>query len=157
MNGATVADVDDDDSMDIIAVSAEGSVAEISIWEAGVPFDRNSWEWPTYHFDMARTGLYQSPITNIAETETNINFTYAKISPTILHAGANLNLSITHAGNINLDLYNVSGKLITNMFNKYLAIGNYKLTLPTNLNSGVYFIRQSTYSKSINHKIIINK
>jgi len=157
MNGATVADVDGDDSMDIVAVSADGPVMEVSIWEAGVPFIRNSWEWPTYHFDMARTGLYRSPVSGIHETETNTLIKTIRIYPTLLYAGANLNLTVSNAGNITLDLYDVSGKLIINMFNGYLTVGDYKFALPMNLSSGIYFIHQSTNSKSINHKIIIHK
>jgi len=157
MNGATVADVDDDDSMDIIAVSAEGSAMQISIWEAGVPFNRTRWEYPTYHFDMARTGLYQSLVSGIHETEANTLIKTIRISPTLLHAGANLNLIVSNAGNITLDLYDVSGKLIINMFDGYLNVGDYKFTLPMSLSSGVYVLHQNTNSVSINHKIIIHK
>jgi hypothetical protein len=61
LNGVTVADVDGDDSLDIVAVSDYEDLTQISIWEAGVPLTSGIWEWPTYQFDMARTGLYRAP------------------------------------------------------------------------------------------------
>uniref|UniRef100_A0A7C4GDJ7 VCBS repeat-containing protein n=1 Tax=candidate division WOR-3 bacterium TaxID=2052148 RepID=A0A7C4GDJ7_UNCW3 len=67
MNGATVADVDGDDSLDIVVVAASGAVMEVTVYEAGVPFNRAAWEWPTYQFDMCRTGRYQPCPTGVAE------------------------------------------------------------------------------------------
>jgi len=66
INGVTVADVDGDDSLDIIGVGSNGPM-EVKIWEAGVPFSRMSWEWPTYHFDMARTGRYVAPSVGVED------------------------------------------------------------------------------------------
>jgi hypothetical protein len=157
MNGATVADVDGNDSMDIVAVSAEGSIMEVSIWEAGVPFNRNSWEWPTYHFDMARTGLYRSSISAIKETEATTIPANLRISPNPLRSGSNVNLTVVNAGNIRLDLYDITGKLITNMFNGYLIAGNHKFNLPLSLTNGIYFIHQTKNGVSFNHKLIIQK
>lgn len=67
LNGPNVADVNGDDSLDIVAVSAHAGRLDVTIWEAGVPFNRLSWEWPTYQFDMARTGLYRWAQTGVAE------------------------------------------------------------------------------------------
>jgi hypothetical protein len=157
LNGATVADVDGDDSLDIVAVSAYGSVMQVSIWEAGVPFNRNSWEWPTYHFDMARTGLYQSPITCIMETQNNINIPHVKISPTIFRAGTQFNLAVAQAGYVKLDLYDISGKLIMNIVNGYLSADEYKFNLPSQVSSGIYFLHECYNNISNNYKIIIQK
>jgi hypothetical protein len=70
LNGATVADIDGDDSLDIVGVSAYAARVQVSIWEAGVPFSRASWEFPTYQFDMQRTGLYRAYVSGVAERET---------------------------------------------------------------------------------------
>lgn len=67
MSGATIADVDGDDSLDIVVVSAGSSTMDVTVYEAGVPFSRAAWEWPTYQFDMRRTGLYQRYLTGVAE------------------------------------------------------------------------------------------
>ena len=67
LNGVNVADVDGDDSLDIVAVSAYSGRMDVTIWETGVAWGRMAWEWPTYQFDMARTGLYRWATSGIEE------------------------------------------------------------------------------------------
>jgi hypothetical protein len=67
LNGANVADMNGDGLLDIVAVSAHADRLDVTIWEAGVPFSRTSWEWPTYQFDMQRTGRYQAAMTGVSE------------------------------------------------------------------------------------------
>ena len=155
MNGATVADVDGDDSMDIIAVSAYESEMQVSIWETGVPFNRMSWEWPTYHFDMARTGLYQSSNIGIAESKPNIILTNFRLSSNPIRAGSNLNFTLAKAGKIKLDLYDKTGRLVKNLFGGNLATGEHKLTLPAELTNGIYFIRLRVNDDVVSSKLIL--
>lgn len=157
MNGATVADVDGDDSMDIIAVSAYGSSMQVSIWKAGVAFNRASWEWPTYHFDMARTGLYRPFQSGIEESHINQASWQSNIIPNPIHQGANLYFTINQSGYIKLDLYDKTGTLVKNIYCGYLDSGKHKLTLPTNLVNGIYFLKQNTNNLSISHKLVIYK
>jgi hypothetical protein len=157
MNGATIADIDGDDSMDIIAVSAEGSVMQVSIWEAGVPFNRNSWEWQTYHYNMARTGLYQSMASGINEPELNEPQVNARIFPNLLHAGSAINITLQNSGNTTIDLFDITGKLISNMYKGYLGNGIHKFRLPLNLTNGIYFIQQTQDDVMSNYKLILQK
>jgi hypothetical protein len=157
LNGATIADVDGDDSMDIVAVSAEGSIMQVSIWKAGVPFNRASWEWSTYHFDMARTGLYQPFQSGIEESQIHQVFMQSILTPNPVHPGADLYFSINQAGNIKLDLYDKTGALVKNIFFGYLDSGKHKLSLPSNLVNGIYFLKQNTDKLSISHKLVIYK
>lgn len=155
LNGATVADIDGDDSLDIIAVSAQGSVMQVSVWEAGVPFNRNCWQWPTYHFDMARTGWYRSPETGLEETQSFQQTALINISPTIIRPGAAIKITITSPVKIKLDLYDITGKLITNMLNDYLSVSKYNVEIPAMVKSGIYFVCAKTKHQIINEKIII--
>ena len=157
LNGATVADVDGDDSMDIIAVSAYESEMQVSIWEAGVPFNRMSWEWQTYHFDMARTGLYQPAQVGLAETKSKKVLTNFKISPNPVRSGSNLNFTLAKAGKIKLDLYDKTGSLVKNLFCGNLAIGEHKLTLPSELANGIYFVRLRIGDSSFNYKLVLQR
>jgi FG-GAP-like repeat len=155
LNGATVADVDGDDSMDIIAVSAYESEMQVSIWETGIPFNRMSWEWPTYHFDMARTGLYQSPNIGITESKSNKILTDFRLTSNPIHPSSNLNFTLAKAGNIRLDLYDKTGSLVKNLFLGNLAVGTHQLTLPSNLASGIYFIRLKINNDLVTSKLIL--
>jgi hypothetical protein len=157
MNGATVADVDGDDSMDIISVSNYESEMQVSIWEAGVPFNRMSWEWQTYHFDMARTGLYQSPNIGIGESKPNQLLMNLRLSPNPVHAGSNLHFTLVKAGNIKLDLYDKAGSLVKNILCGTLASGEHQLTLPSDLASGIYFIRLSVDGAAFSTKLILTR
>ncbi len=157
MNGATVADVDGDDSMDIVAVSAEGSTMQVSIWKAGVPFNRASWEWPTYHYDMARTGLYQPFQSGIEESQIHQAFVQSILTPNPVRPGANLYFTLNQAGYIKLDLYDKTGALVKNIFYGHLESGKHKLSLPSNLVNGIYFLKQNTDKLSISHKLVIYK
>jgi hypothetical protein len=155
LNGATVADVDGDDSMDIIAVSAEGSIMQVSIWKAGVPFNRASWEWPTYHFDMARTGLYHPYQSGIEESSANRIYTKLLISPNPISPGSNLFFNLNRAGNYDFDLYDKAGIQRKHLFSGYLDSGKHQLTLPHDLINGIYFLKQTIDKTSNTYKLTI--
>jgi hypothetical protein len=157
LNGATVADVDGDDSMDIIAVSAYESEMQVSIWEAGVPFDRMSWEWQTYHFDMARTGLYQPASVGILEKKTKKISPNFKIFPNPVRTGLNLKFILNEASHIRIDLYDKTGSLVKNLFTGNLANGEHELTLPKRLANGIYFVRIRLNDTTINSKLILTR
>ncbi len=157
LNGVTVADVDGDDSMDIIAVSNYQSEMQVSIWEAGVPFNRMSWEWPTYHFDMARTGLYQPAQVGIAETKSKKLMTNFRISPNPIHSGSNLNFSLGNTSDVKIDLYDKTGSLVRNLFCGNITGGTHKFTLPTELANGIYFVRLRIEDTAINSKLILTR
>ncbi|MEO0094102.1 MAG: FG-GAP-like repeat-containing protein [candidate division WOR-3 bacterium] len=157
LNGATVADVDGDDSMDIIAVSAYESEMQVSIWEAGVPFSRMSWEWQTYHFDMARTGLYRPAQVGIFEKKSERVFRNLKIAPNPIKPGSNLKFYLKEAERIEIDLYDKTGSLVKNLFAGNLTKGEHKLVLPSQLASGVYFIRFKINNTTISSKLILTR
>ncbi len=157
LNGVTVADVDGDDSMDIIAVSAYESEMQVSIWEAGVLFNRMSWEWPTYHFDMTRTGLYQPAQVGIAETKSKKLMTNFRISPNPIRSGSNLNFTLGNTSNVKIDLYDKTGSLIRNFFYGNINSGTHKLTLPSELANGIYFVRLRIDDTVISSKLILTR
>lgn len=157
LNGATVADVDGDDSLDIIAVSANGPYMQISIWQANVPFHRHTWQWPTYHFDMARTGLYQTASSGIYENQTNCKINNSKIKSSIFLQNSTINLEIPTNSEIILNLYNITGQLQTCLYHGYLMAGMHKFKLPLDIKNGIYLVQEQTKSSIINHKVIILK
>ncbi len=137
LNGATVADVDGDDSLDIVAVSACGGEMDVTIWEAGVPFDRTSWEWPTYQFDMQRTGLYQTPTTGFSGQSPGPALAAAlRVSPNPAQAGQSVKFTSGAAWPGSVELYDRSGRILGRV--ELLAGAG---RLPEDLVPGVYFVR----------------
>jgi hypothetical protein len=136
LNGATVADVDGDDTMDIIAVTYDnGNTMSVYIWETNVQFSRERWQWQTYQFDMARTGLYQRVTTGAGEAKPNRLNNNLPISPTIVRPGARLKIRSPLPG-FRFRIYDRDGRLITET-----APTNGQLKLPAKLTPGVYFIQ----------------
>lgn len=133
LNGATVADVDGDDSLDIIAVSAYAGQLQVSIWEAGVPFNRMSWEWPTYQFDMQRTGLYRTPTTGIEEKAEGGRMKAEPGLPTIVRGVLGMASSIQYSA-ARGELLDATGRRVME-----LAPGANDVS---HLRAGVYFVRE---------------
>jgi hypothetical protein len=150
LNGATVADVDGDDSLDIVAVSACGGEMDVTIWEAGVPFDRMSWEWPTYQFDMQRTGLYQTPTTGLSGNRSlPVCGSAIRVSPNPVQAGHRVRFAAGDAGSGSAELFDRSGRILGR-----IDLQHGTGVLPGNMAPGVYFVkarlnRQSLFSTKL--------
>ena len=157
MNGATVTDVDGDDSLDIIAVSAYESQMQISIWEAGVPFNRMSWEWPTYHFNMARTGLYEASSVGIADPDFPVARSWFRLLPNPAKLGQQLSFHLGQSGNVNLGLYDRTGRLVTKLACGRMDAGNHNVVLPASLATGVYFVRLSLDQTVSSSKLVVQR
>jgi hypothetical protein len=133
LNGVNVADVDGDDSLDIIGVSEYAGRLDVSIWEAGVPFNRQSWQWPTYQFDMARTGLYQSGQSGVEEPGTVARLRGNAVAPNPVRAGGRVRIAGASSGRCTI--YDRSGRIAAQLTTD--AEG--RVALPTSMKPGVYF------------------
>ncbi|MFO7675677.1 MAG: T9SS type A sorting domain-containing protein [bacterium] len=141
LNGATVADVDGDDSLDIVVVADASGTTEVTVYEAGVPFSRAAWEWPTYQFDMARTGLYRAWQTGVRERPAPGSSAFTP-NATIVRGSLNL-----HSATSNLQsaivLLDASGRKVM-----ALAPGANDVS---RLAPGVYFVRDA----SVVHRVLV--
>ncbi|MEO0068401.1 MAG: T9SS type A sorting domain-containing protein [candidate division WOR-3 bacterium] len=134
LNGATVADVDGDDTLDIVVVSYDnGTTMAVTVYETDVPYSRERWQWPTYQFDMARTGLYQWAVTGATERHSK-NAGILQITPNVLRAGGFVRLSSTPA-QLPVKIYDRNGRVVAEPL-----VENEVLTLPRNIKQGVYFL-----------------
>ncbi|MCS7258448.1 MAG: VCBS repeat-containing protein [candidate division WOR-3 bacterium] len=149
LNGATVCDVDGDDSLDIIAVSAIGSIMEVSIWEAGVPYNQLSCEWPTYHFNMARTGHYILQTPGISENSNKLRAN--EIILKTLFGNRIIEISLNKAKNLTLKLYDHTGRLTAKLYQGYLAQGDYRFSIPSQIPQGIYWL----YAEGLTYKLLI--
>ncbi|MCL6465436.1 MAG: T9SS type A sorting domain-containing protein [candidate division WOR-3 bacterium] len=136
LNGATVADVDGDDSLDIVTVSYDNATTmAVTVWETGVPFNRMAWEWPTYQFDMARTGVYQKPTVGVSEEHRNKTVVQGFV-PSCVRPGMNVRLVPAPEKEVGVTIYDRTGKVVT-----VLMMGPQGATVPPSLEPGVYFVR----------------
>ncbi|MGQ9678867.1 MAG: FG-GAP repeat domain-containing protein [bacterium] len=138
LNGATVADVDGDDTMDIVTVSYDNSAKmAVTVWETGVPFNRSVWEWPTYQFDMARTGLYQKFSVGVKQSHSCKPST-RRFVPCFVTAGMKVCYLPTPEMPVPVSVYDCAGKTVAR-----LQIGPQGAMLPSRILPGVYFIRDN--------------
>ena len=76
---------------------------------------------------------------------------------------ARITYSLPRSGNVSLELYDVTGKLVTTLAKGYHAAGRYNMVLTPTLYSvrgrslaqGVYLVRLETSSQAVNRKLII--
>jgi hypothetical protein len=152
VNGATVADVDGDDSLDIVAVSACAGEMAVTIWEAGVPFGRMSWEWPTYQFDMQRTGLYQTPTTGLSgRNRRPVCGGATRVSPNPAQAGQSVRFMAGADRPGSAELFDLGGRMLVRLS---LRAGAGRL--PEGLVPGVYFVRARVNGQaSLSAKLVV--
>lgn len=136
LNGPNVADVNGDGMMDIVAVSSHANRIDVTIWETGVRFDRQSWEWPTYQFDMARTGWYRSPETGVAEAPSR-----PAAAARAAFGTGRVRFALAGDGPVRAELYDPTGRRLARLFDGRLSAGEYELALPAGLGRGVVLLR----------------
>ncbi|MEO0081996.1 MAG: VCBS repeat-containing protein [candidate division WOR-3 bacterium] len=138
LNGATVADIDGDDSLDIVVVSDNSTVMSVTVYEAGVPFSRAVWEWPTYQFDMCRTGLYRPYRTGIAQPRTQASV--RQVAASMVRGVLLLPEGYSDERGASTVLLDISGRKMME-----LAPGPNDIR---HLAPGVYFLQQANQSKT---------
>lgn len=143
LNGPNVADVDGDDSLDIVAVSSYAGFTHITIWEAGVPFSRSSWEWPTYQFDMARTGLYRPALTAVGDENRSNRLPQLAVRPSIVRRGGSVRLSGI-SNDPTVRLFDALGRTSVCLD----AVGG-SIRLPADIGAGVYLLRTQAGSSRL--------
>lgn len=150
LNGPNVADVNGNGMMDIVAVSAHAGRLDVTIWETGVPFNRMSWEWPTYQFDMARTGRYERVVTDVAEGGSN----RFELSLTPVFGAGRVRFSLVGPGPARVELYDAAGRLSARLFDGRLPAGEHELALPAGPGLGVRFLRVTQAGRVSTAKVV---
>jgi hypothetical protein len=155
LNGMTVADVDGDDSLDIIAVAANGaSGMEVRIWEAGVPFNRLSWEWPTYHFDMARTGRYVAPDVGVEQPKAlDAPRIRLEARPNPCRGQTAISLQLAASSPKRLDVFDATGRLV---LARSVRTSPFPLST-SGLAAGAYFLRVSSGGRAASTRLVVTR
>jgi len=91
---------------------------------------------------------------NVDELNTSINIS---ISPNPTNGISNLTFTNVSKSNINVNLYDLSGKLVKNITNNSYSAGQHQIELnSTELAKGIYFIKVQQNEQSFTSKWIVN-
>lgn len=96
-------------------------------------------------------------ITGIGNTEAPVNFSLSQNYPNPFNPVTKISYAIPVSGFVSLNVYDISGKLISKLVNENKSAGNYIVDFSgVNLSSGTYFCRMESgsYSKVIKLMLI---
>jgi len=106
--------------------------------------------------------LDTSSATSISETELNnkpIDFSLFPTYPNPFNRGVSITYSLSSSADIVLDIYNVSGRQITELKNGYCEAGTHEVVWKTSetVSSGIYFIRLKVDEYELTKRVVYLK
>lgn len=105
----------------------------------------------------AATANVRSPITPSADNHSMIPLTLA-IHPNPVDLETNLHINNPQSQRIQIQLYNINGTLIRNIFDGRIEKGGHQIKLEAaGLTSGLYYLSMKTNTEIITQKILIEK
>lgn len=145
-------DLDGDGDIDIVLAGLD---RQIHAWDMPFPYDANRVPWPTFHGDMARTGVFNDggatavdpgavPISKQLRIEGNVPNPF---NPNTTIRFEIPDLSPGSDPNVRLDVFDVAGRRIRTLWQGPLAPGSHDLTWNgrdasgSTVGSGIYFAR----------------
>lgn len=106
--------------------------------------------------DRNVSGTVVTPVINVNNT---ISKAFLKVYPNPIITSSIVDFELNETANISIDILDINGRIIENIFKGMKAKGKYKLPLPSSLqknkNSGVYFIQLIENGKRKVEKIIL--
>ena len=114
------------------------------------------------HWDEIRLGTsYEAvSVTSLPRADQNIpvQFTLSQNYPNPFNPATQIEFSVLKKGNVEITVYDVSGKNVAVLVNEVLNSGNYKVQFSAvDLPSGIYFYRISTSTGMITKKMTLLK
>lgn len=126
----------------------EVNKAGTKVFEMKLP--DNVQNYRAYRFNMALTNTHNDDIPVSYELKQNY--------PNPFNPTTKIEFSITKPGMVNLEVFNIAGKKVTTIVNKFHKTGNYSYIFNGKyLSSGVYFCRITTKEFTIARKMILKK
>ena len=101
-----------------------------------------------------------SPLpTNISQNNVEVNeYSLKQNYPNPFNPVTNITFEIPKSSNVNISIYDVSGKLIGNILNEYKSSGSYSISFNASyLSSGVYFYKLAANEFVAVKKMIVSK
>lgn len=141
------------DDKTVITVSPEGLMDSYTSYtvlldpvenEAGFPTDINA----TYFETGMHVGLSENKLEGIRSVQPNPVTNQAQI-----------NFSLETAGQLKIEVYNLSGQMVDQIASEQFSKGNHSInwTPAQNLPAGMYIIRMNTQNQYYNSKVLLNR
>lgn len=162
MNGAEVADIDHDGTLDIAAVTYNDQFTYINVWSTGVSYSPEKILFPTYHGNYARSG-FNPPVPPTllghGNNENLIKQTSLTIYPNPMNASCRIRLELSREVRGELSLYDLTGRKVRQLQKGGFRIGENTFYLNAeDLGSGLYFVVfQSNQVHMLTQKLILLK
>ena len=103
------------------------------------------------YFDRSDAAVAESP----AKTPASA---FVKLYPNITKGKAHLSYAITKPGNVRLELFDVTGRLVKTLFNGYRRAGDYRTEVnASSITPGVYFMKINTPDGGFTERLTILK
>ena len=95
---------------------------------------------------------------SIVNATNPTSFGLTSVYPNPFNPSTSIRYNVDKFSKVNISIYDVTGKLVSNLVNSYKSIGNHSIIWnASNLPSGIYFIKLNINSYSTSRKIMLTK
>ena len=103
------------------------------------------------YFDRSDAAVAETPVKSPSSF-------YVKVTPNVVKNKATLRYAITKPGNVRLELYDVTGRLVKTLFNGDRRAGEYRTEVnASSITPGIYFMKVNTPDGGFTEKLTIVK
>ncbi|CAN5448761.1 hypothetical protein BH10BAC5_BH10BAC5_15300 [soil metagenome] len=112
-------------------------------------------------FALLSGGIYYADLVTITGITTEpenepVSFLILKNYPNPFNPQTKINYNVITSGNVKMNIYDMTGKLISKLLNENKQKGNYEITFDgSGLNSGIYFVRMENENNLKTLKVIL--
>lgn len=162
MNGANLGDVNNDGSLDLIALTYTSTFgtgtdsAYLHVYDLEVPYDPEKILWRTYKGSNTRTGLIGEQLVSDVSPSLNQEIKVA-LFPNPATESINVNIELDHAERIGIHVFNHLGQAIHTTSSQELQAGPHQWQIPlNNFPTGLYWISIKGHEQQTVKKFIKN-
>ncbi|UCG29661.1 MAG: T9SS type A sorting domain-containing protein [candidate division WOR-3 bacterium] len=124
-----------------------GEVWAYGIWVHGVE--------QVLHFERGKIESF-SPLAVNEEAQQNALFAHVHVTPSISTGSAGIEFTLSHQGRVEINLYDISGRLVSNVHKGTMSAGYHLIQLNnTDLPNGIYFLSFQIAASGITRKFVL--
>ncbi len=162
MLGISLADIDNDGSVELIAVGEGFNKYYLQVLTfPGIPYNNADFPWPTFAHDRYRTNQYGfippdetigiKPISNNIPKQFKLYQNY----PNPFNPLTKIEFDIKQRSQVTIKIYDLLGRVVSKLVDEALESGSYKINFDgTNLASGIYFAKIESYATGQNSNLL---